>query len=103
MKVLITGGAGYIGSTVAHALESRGHTPVLLDSLVTGKQAFTKGKIFYQGDIADLSILKKVFSEHPDIYCTIHCAARIIVPESVAEPYLYYFENVCESLLSCHK
>jgi UDP-glucose 4-epimerase len=98
MKVLITGGAGYIGSTVANALEARGHVPVILDSLVTGQQVFTQGKIFYKGDIADLSILKKIFQEHPDIFCTIHCAARIIVPESVEQPYLYYFENVCKSL-----
>ena len=98
MKVLITGGAGYIGSTVANALEARGHTPVVLDSLVTGKMVFTKGKVFYQGDIADKQILKIIFEEHPDIFCTIHCAARIVVPESVEQPYLYYYENVCKSL-----
>ncbi len=98
MKILITGGAGYIGSTVANALESRGHIPILLDSLVTGKRAFTKGKIFYEGDIADQALLKKIFGEHQDIFCTIHCAAHIIVPESVEQPYLYYHENVCKSL-----
>jgi len=98
MKVLITGGAGYIGSTIAHALLDHGHTPVLLDSLVTGPRAFTEGKIFYQGDIADRALLERIFREHPEIHSTIHCAALIVVPESVEKPYLYYRENVCKSL-----
>lgn len=98
MKVLITGGAGYIGSTIAHALLDTGHTPVLLDSLVTGPKAFTEGKIFYEGDIADPALLQRIFQEHPDIHSTIHCAALIVVPESVEQPYLYYRENVCKSL-----
>ena len=49
MKILITGGAGYIGSTIASALEDSGHTPVILDSLVTGRIEFTRGRAFYQG------------------------------------------------------
>lgn len=98
MKVLITGGAGYIGSTIAHALLDTGHTPVLLDSLVTGPRVFTEGKIFYEGDIADRALLERIFREHPDIHSTIHCAALIVVPESVEQPYLYYRENVCKSL-----
>ena len=98
MKVLITGGAGYIGSTVASALEDTGHTPVLLDSLVTGPRVFTEGRIFYEGDVADKELLTQIFSDHPDIYATVHCAALIVVPESVAEPYRYYHENVCKSL-----
>ena len=55
MKFLITGGAGYIGSTIASALEDAGHTPVILDSLVTGREEFTRGRIFYKADIADSS------------------------------------------------
>jgi len=98
MKVLITGGAGYIGSTVANALLDTGHVPVLLDSLVTGPRAFTEGKIFYQGDIADRALLERIFQEHPEIHSTIHCAALVVVPESVEKPYLYYRENVCKSL-----
>ena len=88
MKVLVTGGAGYIGSTIASALEDTGHTPVILDSLVTGQEAFTKERIFYKGDIADREILERIFKEHPDIHSTIHCAALIVVPESVEQPYL---------------
>ncbi|MAT42240.1 MAG: UDP-glucose 4-epimerase GalE [Anaerolineaceae bacterium] len=98
MKFLITGGAGYIGSTVASALEDAGHTPVILDSLVTGRKEFTKGRIFYQADIADRQVLETIFKEHPDIEATLHCAALIVVPESVEQPYLYYRENVAKSL-----
>jgi UDP-glucose 4-epimerase len=98
MKILITGGAGYIGSTIAAALEDTGHTPVILDSLVTGREEFTRGRIFYRADIADRAALAAIFREHPDIYATIHCAALIVVPESVAEPYEYYKDNVAKSL-----
>ena len=98
MKVLITGGAGYIGSTIASALEDSGHTPVILDSLITGKREFTRGRAFYEGDIADSVLLERIFKEHPDIYAGIHCAALIIVPESTAKPYEYYQDNVAKSL-----
>lgn len=98
MKVLITGGAGYIGSTIASALEDSGHTPVILDSLVTGRVEFTRGRAFYKGDIADSTLVKKVFAEHPDIFAVIHCAALIVVPESTEKPYEYYRENVGKSL-----
>jgi UDP-glucose 4-epimerase len=53
MKYLITGGAGYIGSTICSTLEDEGHTPIILDSLITGRIEFTRGRIFYQADIAD--------------------------------------------------
>ena len=98
MKVLVTGGAGYIGSTTATALEQAGHTPVILDSLVNGPRAFVGDRIFYQGSVADRQLLARVVAEHPDIACTIHMAARIVVPESVEQPYEYYRNNVAESL-----
>ncbi|HEY3344261.1 MAG TPA: UDP-glucose 4-epimerase GalE [Anaerolineaceae bacterium] len=98
MKILITGGAGYIGSTIASALEDSGHTPVILDSLITGRPEFTRGRIFYREDIADRAALQRIFREHPDIYATIHCAALIVVPESVENPYDYYRDNVANSL-----
>lgn len=98
MKFLITGGAGYIGSTIASALEEAGHTPVILDSLITGREEFTRGRIFYQGDIADKKIVTRVFTENPDIQATVHCAALIVVPESVSRPYDYYLDNVAKSL-----
>jgi len=98
MKVLVTGGAGYIGSTTCTALRQAGHTPVILDSLVTGREVFTRGFPFYQGDIADPAILHAIFTDHPEIEACLHFAARIIVPESVEKPYLYYKENVGKSL-----
>ena len=98
MKILITGGAGFIGSTIASALEDEGHTPVILDSLVTGRVEFTSGRAFYKGDIADRELVAKIIKEHPDIFAVIHCAALIIVPESTEKPYNYYRENVAKSL-----
>lgn len=98
MKFLITGGAGYIGSTIASALEDAGHTPVILDSLVTGREEFTRGRIFYRGDIADNVLLEKIFREHPEIQATVHCAALIVIPESGTRPYDYYRENVSKSI-----
>ena len=98
MKVLITGGAGYIGSTICSALKDHGHSPVILDSLITGQKIFTEGHLFYHGDIGDRDAVARVFDEHPDIEATIHCAALIVVPESVTKPYEYYRENVVKSM-----
>lgn len=98
MKVLVTGGAGYIGSTICAALNKQGHTPIILDNLSVGKEAFVKDKIFYRADIADRSSLQKIVEAHPDITCAIHCAALIVVPESVSEPHKYYRENVSKSV-----
>jgi UDP-glucose 4-epimerase len=98
VTVLITGGAGYIGSTVASACRDAGITPVILDSLVTGRREFARGPQFYEGDIADGPLVDKIFAEHPDIAAVVHCAALIVVPESVAEPVRYYQANVAKSL-----
>jgi UDP-glucose 4-epimerase len=98
MKILVTGGAGYIGSTTAKALEDAGHTPVILDSLITGPLAFVRDRIFYEGDIADRDLVARIVDDHPDLDATIHMAARIVVPESVEKPYEYYRDNVAKSL-----
>ncbi len=98
MKALITGGAGYIGSVVASALERRGHAPVILDSLVAGRSEFVYDRAFYRGDIADDELLERIANEHSDIGAVIHCAALILVPESVACPNRYYLENVSKSI-----
>ncbi|QIX25589.1 UDP-glucose 4-epimerase GalE [Nocardioides sp. JQ2195] len=98
MKVLVTGGAGYLGSITAKALEQAGHTPVILDSLLVGPRKFVGDRIFYEGDIADRSLVRRIVEEHPDLDATIHMAARIVVPESVELPYEYYRDNVAKSL-----
>jgi UDP-glucose 4-epimerase len=98
VKVLIAGGAGYIGSTVASACLDAGISPVILDSLVTGRREFAAGRPFYQGDIADGLLVDQVFAEHPDIAAVVHCAALIVVPDSVADPIGYWRANVAASL-----
>ena len=98
MNILVSGGAGYIGSTVVSALSDAGHLPVILDSLVTGQEIFTTNHIFYHGDIADTSLVKKICAHH-QIESAIHCAALIVIPESVREPARYYHENCTKSLI----
>ncbi|MEV4256907.1 UDP-glucose 4-epimerase GalE [Spirillospora sp. NPDC049652] len=98
MKVLITGGAGFIGSTIASAFAERGATPVVLDSLVTGRPEFTEGKVFYQGDIGDGALVDRIFAGHPDITAAVHCAALIVVPDSVSDPARYYRVNLTRTL-----
>jgi UDP-glucose 4-epimerase len=98
MKVLIAGGAGFIGSTVASACLDAGLTPVILDNLTTGRAEFVRDRIFYHGDIADGPLIDKIFAEHPDIEAVVHAAALIVVPESVEQPLRYYRENVAKSI-----
>ena len=97
MKVLITGGAGFIGATVATACLEAGITPVILDDFSTGRPEFVADRLSYSGDIADADVLDQIFADHPDISATIHCAAKIVVPESVADPIGYYDNNVAKT------
>ena len=98
MKVLIAGGAGYVGSTIASACLDAGIDAVIVDSLVTGRREFVAGREFYEGDIADGPLVDRIFADHPDIYAVFHCAALIVVPDSVADPMGYYRANVAKSL-----
>ena len=72
MKVLVTGGAGYIGSTTCFALADAGHEVVILDSLVNGRVEYTKNFAFYKGDIADKDVIASIFNDHPNIECCLH-------------------------------
>jgi UDP-glucose 4-epimerase len=98
MKVLITGGAGYVGATIASACTDAGHESVVLDDLSRGARAFATRHPHYCGDIADSSVLRRIFSEHPDIAAVVHCAAAIVVPESVEQPLHYYRNNVAKTV-----
>ncbi|MGA4506638.1 UDP-glucose 4-epimerase GalE [Propionibacteriaceae bacterium G1746] len=97
MLVLITGGAGFIGSTVASACLDAGHDVVLLDDFSTGRREFTLDRPTYAGDVGDRALLDKVFTEH-HIDAVVHCAAKIVVPESVADPLSYYENNVAKTV-----
>ena len=71
---------------------------MILDNLVTGRREFTVGRQFSEGDIADGPLIDSIFAEHPDLYAVIHCAALVVVPDSVADPVRYYRANVTKSL-----
>lgn len=97
-NILVTGGAGYIGSTVCSALIDAGWTPIILDNFSTGRREFTAGRVFYEGDVADRNLIQKIVSEQGPLFGAIHCAALIVVPESVEHPERYYRENVAKSV-----
>jgi UDP-glucose 4-epimerase len=71
---------------------------VILDSLGHRPGVSSPRPAFYQGDIADGELIDRIFAEHPDIGAVIHCAALIVVPDSVADPVRYYRANVAGSL-----
>ena len=96
--VLVTGGAGYIGSHTSLQLTKKDYDVVVLDNLYSGHQwAVSQGADFYRGDIADPEIIRKIFKQH-DIEAVVHFAGHIVVPESVADPLKYYRNNVSGSL-----
>ena len=96
--VLVTGGAGYIGSNAALALLDRGVKTVVLDSLVTGNRGLVPdAAIFVEGRAGDSTLVERVIREH-GIGAVLHFAARISVAESTQQPALYYRENFGETL-----
>lgn len=97
MKVLVTGGAGYIGSHVVKQLGEAGHDIVVYDNLSTGYEwAVTYGKLVV-GDLADTDKLDSVFAQH-NFEAVLHFAAHIVVPESVENPLKYYRNNTRNTL-----
>ena len=96
--ILITGGAGFIGSTVGSALMDAGYRVVVVDDLSTGREEFCRDRKLYVGDIADGRLIDRVARENPGIFAVVHCAASIVVPESVEQPVKYYKNNVAGTL-----
>ena len=94
MRLLVLGGAGYIGSHTAVELLESGHEVVIVDSLVTGYEAAVpEGASFYQGDIRDYDFLNNLFKKEA-IDAVIHFAAFSLVGESVTDPLKYYENNL---------
>jgi UDP-glucose 4-epimerase len=95
--ILITGGAGYIGSHINKLLHSMGHRTVVFDNLVNGHRDFVKWGEFVKGDLADSAKLNQVFADYP-IQVVMHLAAFAYVHESVLHPRKYYTNNVAGTL-----
>lgn len=104
-KILVTGGAGYIGSHVVRQLGEAGESVVTLDNLSTGFTAAVTSGDFVVGDTGDQELLDKLLADH-EIDTVMHFAACTIVSESVADPLQYYGNNTANSrtlLEACHK
>jgi len=98
MNILVTGGAGYIGSVVVEECLRGGHNPVVYDNLVKGhRESVAAEAEFIEGDLLDGDLLKKVFRES-EIEAVIHLAAYSLVGESVENPAKYYHNNVTAGL-----
>jgi len=96
--VLVTGGAGYIGSHVVHALLKAGETPVVLDNLSTGSmEAVPRGVAFHLADAGDRQAVESVLAQYR-VCDVMHFAGSLSVPESVADPVRYYENNLATSL-----
>ncbi|WP_262689865.1 UDP-glucose 4-epimerase GalE [Kordiimonas aestuarii] len=97
MAILVTGGAGYIGSHMVIELVENGHDVVVLDNLVTGfRDAVAPEATFIEGDVSDAAMLDRVFQTH-QVDAVIHFAGSIVVPESVENPLKYYGNNTAAS------
>ncbi|WP_370338516.1 UDP-glucose 4-epimerase GalE [Parvularcula marina] len=97
-KILITGGAGYIGSHVAWAAADAGHEIIVLDDLSTGcRDNVPPTAEFIKGNVGDPAQLGKILSD-PSITAVMHFAGKVVVPESIADPITYYRENTSATL-----
>lgn len=95
-SILVTGGAGYIGSHTVRQLGEAGEKVVILDNLSTGFRASVLHGDFVQGDTGDGALVAKILKDY-DVDTVIHFAAHTIVPESVSNPLKYYWNNTCST------
>ncbi len=103
--ILVTGGAGYIGSHTIKQLGKNGENIVILDNLSTGFKASILYGDFVQGDTGDSQLVSKILSDY-NVDTVIHFAAHTVVPESVSNPLKYYWNNTCSTrnlLEQCQK
>jgi len=99
VRVLVTGGAGYIGSVVTEELVNDGHEVVVYDNLVKGhRQAVVSGATFVEGDLLDAAVLRQTLTDHR-IEAVIHMAAYSLVGESCEQPAKYYQNNLVAGLV----
>ena len=106
MKILVTGGAGYIGYHTCVELIENGYEPIVIDNLCNSnpeslnRVATITGKTvpFYEGDVRDAALLRRIFAEH-EITAVIHFAGLKAVGESVAQPWRYYDNNLNSTLV----
>lgn len=97
MAVLVTGGAGYIGSHMVWELIDAGEDVVVVDNLSTGFEwAVAPEATFYRGDVADRRLIRRIIRDHA-VDAIIHFAGSVVVPESIARPLAYYENNTCKS------
>lgn len=96
-NILVTGGAGFIGSHACKALAAAGHNPVTLDNYSTGNRDAVKWGPGIDGDIRDTALVRKLLSSHR-ITAVMHFAAKAYVGESVSDPSIYYSNNVAGTI-----
>ena len=98
MHILVTGGAGYIGSIVTEELVRQGHHVIVFDNLYYGHRAAVHpAAIFIEGDLADRAAVKAVFDAH-DVEAVMHFASYTLVGESMEQPFMYVGDNVTNGL-----
>src|ERR1700754_1453649 len=100
--VLVTGGAGYIGSHTVQQLVERGDRVVVIDNLSTGFREAVRGAVLVEGNVGDMELTSQVIRAH-HVDAVLHFAAHTVVPESVSDPLKYYGNNTCSTrtLLQC--
>lgn len=95
MNILVTGGAGYVGSVVAKELVGEGQRVVIVDNLQTGhREAVAEGARFVLGDLSDLRLLRQVMSDEK-IEAVVHFAAEALVGDSMKNPSRFFRDNIC--------